>query len=990
MTYLFRPVGAAPRLAGGYAPARPDFSVPALLQELQSEGIALEPSWRGELNGLAGEADPGFLAEGLYSFARRLESEDRLAVAAAVYRYLDGATGDAPRGPEDGASACRQYGLRSRERLRVLAGGGSFGERSEFFLRHFAREASDPGLLFGMAAAGSVFRLTRALALGRLAGTPLLGSTGVRFLANAAGFAVEAPTFVLANRGVRAALGLEHRGPQDSLGREIAASYLTLGALKLAGGVTARLHRRWLGAAEARNASGRISGLLFPQAGMLAGILLGHRLEQWAGLRPAQSGSSLLAESLATLLHFNVSGRLFHHLSGPEFRAWELAMDRRAEALLARHRPFPLGLAMATRGTQPILLPVLRPEDDPLRPSWPEESRSGMRAIVTEGAVSSQERISADLPIPVLLQTYSQLWREDGSAQLWIVLPEGFARRLADWGYEWQEAMTRSFGQEFPNLRRIHESVARGDSPSQEDLEYLQGLAARSEAQATGFEANRQTLFKIYLQSRRTPGWTPRPEDAATERVLHDLSHRPELLQILGLAANDLQAGIPLEDFYLQRLQAQRGFTLGQTLKEGVVMAAAESSELVSRVGRGLRLDGLDEVYLKQGGAAARGLGDILANLLTNAWRYRRSDELAVRVDTQSLPDGSMQISVSDDGIGIQPDNLLSLGGHGFRESRIDLKTSHGFGLASVVENLRRLNWGPLWVRSRVGEGSTFRFEIPADRLLTGEGPVLQGRVSPVDRYGRGGTTRLEANLDAGFVVPASSLDLAVHQLMGEVPPEPFLYEKLGEAGLQTRLQSLKAGSLRHRRLEIFHRLLAGGRPVGELQTMENGPGPMVDTAWTLLSLGSSLLLKEPELRAVGGHFRALRRLATPAELERVQYFRPEQIDHSAPSDIVYWPNPNPNQMEIPEGVMLGDYLGRDVRPGGYLVIQSDHHLADHHLGAFRELQVLEMNPLAWEKVFDAQLPNLGEGTNQILPTAQDNDLHLKIFRRKPDGAGNP
>ncbi|MFO1463347.1 MAG: ATP-binding protein [bacterium] len=984
MTYLFRSAGAAPRLAEGYAPVHPGFSVPALLQELHSEGIAFEPSWRRELENLAREADPRFLAEGLYSLARRVESEGRVDAAAAVYRYLDGATANAPLASEEGASSCRQYGLRSRERLRVLAGGGSFGERSEFFLRHFAREASDPGLLFGMAAAGSVFRLTRALALGRLAGTPLLGSTGVRLLANAAGFAAEAPTFVLANRGVRAALGLEHRGPQDSLGREIAASYLTLGAMKLAGGVTARLHRRWLGAAEARNASGRISELLFPQAGMLAGILLGHRLEQWAGLRPAQSGSSLLAESLATLLHFNVSGRLFHHLSGPEFRAWELAMDRQAEVLLVRHRPLPAGLAMAMPGVLPIISPILRPEEDPLRPSWPEEGRSGVRAITAEGSGSSPESISADLSIPELLGTYSQLWRENSSAQPRILLPEGFARRLADWGYEWQEAMTWSFGPEFANLRRIHESVARGEAPSNVDLEYLRGLAARSEAQAADFEANRQTLFKIFLQSRRRPGWTPRPEDAATERVLHDLSHRPELLQILGLAANDLQAGIPLEDFYLQRLQAQRGFTLGQTLKEGVVMAAAESSELVSRVGRGLRLDGLDELHLKQGSMAARGLGDILANLLTNAWRYRRSDDLAVRVDTRPMPDGSVQISVSDDGIGIQANNLLSLGGHGFRESRVDLKTSHGFGLASVVENLRRLNWGPLWVRSRVGEGSVFRFEIPGDRLLVGEG-AAQGRVPPVDRYGRSGMTRLEANLDAGFVVPATSLDLAVHQLMGEVPPEPFLHEELGETGHRTRLQALKAGSLRHRRLEILHRLLAAGRPVEDLQTIENGPGTMVDTAWTLLRLGSPLQLKEPELSSVGWHFRSLRRLATPAELERVQYFRSEQIDHSAPSDIVYWPNPDPNRLVVPKETAIEDYLGRDVRPGGFLVIQSDHHL-----GAFSQLRALELNPLAWEKIFDAELPNLHEGTNQILPTAQGSDLHLKIFRRKPEAAANP
>lgn len=967
MVFISRSAGFGPRPAEMFASVHPDLSVPALLQRLQFDGIPVNDSDRTELAGLAREADSAFLSEALFSLARRGEAQGNYPLAGALYAWL------AEGGNSGGDPSVSDIAHRARTRIEVLRGGGNFGERGENFLRHFAREATDPALLIGMACAGGVFRLTRAFTLGELAAAGTLSPTTTRLFAHAAGFALEAPAFVAANRGVQAALGVSGRAGHPSVGHELASAYLFIGAMKLSGAAAGGLHRRWVGSAPGLSAAGRVSAVLFPQVGMLGGILLAHGLEQAAGLRPAQSSEAWLAESLATLLHFHVSGRLLHGLGGPGLRGWERAMDLHAERLLLRPFRIPPRLALAQALEGPMLSQALHSGEEPFwQPRQVEGRGQGLRV---EASDPLDIRVPEGVAIPDLLRHFMRLWRADAEAQPRISLPGDFAKRVADWGYVWQEAMGQNYAADFARLRRLHDSLARGEALPAEEATYLDGLIKQSQSHAQGFEVYRRLLSKIVMQARRAPDYERRPEDGALDRILHDLSHRPQFLQILGLAAADLREGSPLEAFYLQQLDPRSGFAVAQTVKEGIVMAASESPELVARVGKGLRLEGLDDVHLVQGAGAARALGDILANFVTNTWRYRRSDAVAARLQVARLADGGLQFSVSDNGIGIEARNLASLGGHGFRESRVDLSRSHGFGLASVIENLRRMGWGPLWVKSRAGEGSEFRFEIPGERLFSEGGRLIGGIRGSVDRWGQGGPTRLECNLEEGFLVPTASLDLAIRRLIQEVPPGPLFQEDHSIP----RPQALQAGALRHRRLEILHRLLAAGRPMQQLTVLENGSGAMLDTAFTVLRLGSSLRIKEPDGIVMRAHARWLANILTEAEVERVRYFAPEAVDMASPADIVYWGHPNPYEMTRPAGASLGEYLGRDVRPGGYMVLQSDHYF-----GAFKELRNLEMDPRHWERVFDAALPDVEFGSNAILPSAQSSNLHLQVFRRRP------
>ena len=108
----------------------------------------------------------------------------------------------------------------------------------------------------------------------------------------------------------------------------------------------------------------------------------------------------------------------------------------------------------------------------------------------------------------------------------------------------------------------------------------------------------------------------------------------------------------------------------------------------------------------------AQSLRTILENLLSNAARYVDADKAApaVRVSSE-IRSGALCMSVEDNGVGIDPENLPRL----FRMfERLDQRSESGLGLALVRRQLDRLG-GSIDVTSTPGEGTAFRFEIPIE-----------------------------------------------------------------------------------------------------------------------------------------------------------------------------------------------------------------------------------------------------------------------------------
>ncbi|HKY64305.1 MAG TPA: hypothetical protein VJR29_12895 [bacterium] len=259
------------------------------------------PAGRRELQSLEREGDPELFFEALLSFAGRQERADRLELASQIYSAV--AQADHPSLP-----VIHQ----ARERRDALLGRGTIGNQVDSLARRFAREAFHPSSLVGMVGAQAVFGVARAAFLSRLIARPSAGlltrGFGARALATGGAFALEVPSFSAFTRLANAGLAEPQDWSASALGRELASGFLTLGSMKALGRLP--LH----------------------DVGLVGGILLGHRLEEWAGLRDPLSGANLGLSSLAMLLQFKVAGRLIGSALGPKWESFNRELHWRSKS----------------------------------------------------------------------------------------------------------------------------------------------------------------------------------------------------------------------------------------------------------------------------------------------------------------------------------------------------------------------------------------------------------------------------------------------------------------------------------------------------------------------------------------------------------------------------------------------------------------------------------------------------------------------------------
>jgi signal transduction histidine kinase len=107
-----------------------------------------------------------------------------------------------------------------------------------------------------------------------------------------------------------------------------------------------------------------------------------------------------------------------------------------------------------------------------------------------------------------------------------------------------------------------------------------------------------------------------------------------------------------------------------------------------------------------------RKLKQILLNLLSNAVKFTPKGG---RVAVRALPaDGCVEISVSDAGVGIAPEDQEVIFEE-FRQVGADYASKRegtGLGL-TLTRKFVELHGGQIWVKSEVGKGSTFTFTLP-------------------------------------------------------------------------------------------------------------------------------------------------------------------------------------------------------------------------------------------------------------------------------------
>jgi signal transduction histidine kinase len=128
---------------------------------------------------------------------------------------------------------------------------------------------------------------------------------------------------------------------------------------------------------------------------------------------------------------------------------------------------------------------------------------------------------------------------------------------------------------------------------------------------------------------------------------------------------------------------------------------------------RGIGLDHAIDDRVAAIRADERKVKQVLLNLLSNAIKFTPEGG---RIEVRAAPaDGLVEVSVTDTGIGIAPEDLETVFEE-FRQVGTADKKAEGTGLGlALARKFIELHGGRIWVKSEPGRGSTFTFTLPVN-----------------------------------------------------------------------------------------------------------------------------------------------------------------------------------------------------------------------------------------------------------------------------------
>ena len=109
----------------------------------------------------------------------------------------------------------------------------------------------------------------------------------------------------------------------------------------------------------------------------------------------------------------------------------------------------------------------------------------------------------------------------------------------------------------------------------------------------------------------------------------------------------------------------------------------------------------------------------VIYNLINNAINYTGDDKL-VRVTQTLSEDGSrVRVSVTDSGVGIAPDQIPLIWDRYYKIDKVHRRAMIGTGLGlSIVKQILEAHRTTYGVESKLGEGSTFWFEMRVETVI--------------------------------------------------------------------------------------------------------------------------------------------------------------------------------------------------------------------------------------------------------------------------------
>jgi signal transduction histidine kinase len=126
----------------------------------------------------------------------------------------------------------------------------------------------------------------------------------------------------------------------------------------------------------------------------------------------------------------------------------------------------------------------------------------------------------------------------------------------------------------------------------------------------------------------------------------------------------------------------------------------------------------------------------ILTNLLNNALKFTfEGGRVVVKLGEYPKSSKCVQISVTDNGCGIPPDQIDNLFHRFFQIKKHEAMPEKGVGLGLYLcRELVSMHGGSIWVESAVGTGSTFSFTIPKQGIKPSNGACHPASSAPLKR----------------------------------------------------------------------------------------------------------------------------------------------------------------------------------------------------------------------------------------------------------------
>ena|GEM_PF-817917 len=230
-----------------------------------------------------------------------------------------------------------------------------------------------------------------------------------------------------------------------------------------------------------------------------------------------------------------------------------------------------------------------------------------------------------------------------------------------------------------------------------------------------------------------------------TERKLDDLRKN----DFIGMVSHELKTPLTSLNAYVQMLQ-QRTAKTGDTFTAGALQKAHTQVKKmtvmingflnVSRLESGkihlhkqefllneVLKDVVDEVTLTLSSshvitiaqltpvtvyADIDKIGNVITNLLSNAVKYSPTGK-QITVNC-IIVDDAVQVSITDEGMGIKPQHLTKLFDRFYRVDAKHTQQISGFGIGLYLSaEIVKSHGGHIWVESETGVGSTFYFTLP-------------------------------------------------------------------------------------------------------------------------------------------------------------------------------------------------------------------------------------------------------------------------------------